>query len=182
MSNVHDITIIAGLSGVGKSYVISTLMGQQKGFSHFSAGSLIKKRLSHPNRDKLRELHGDVILANQYLMVEQFKEDLAASENPMKVLFDAHMLIDGEHGTIDIPYEIFEQLSPARIIFLSDDVDTIIQRRESDVSRIRPKRTALELTQQQERAFALAMEYSARLSIPFFNAKSGDVLGLQNSI
>ncbi len=46
MSNGREITIIAGLSSVGKTYVINALMRESDSYTHFSAGSLIKKRLA----------------------------------------------------------------------------------------------------------------------------------------
>jgi len=175
MSNGRDITIIAGLSGVGKTYVINALMRESDAYTNFSAGSLIKKRLASLDRDQLRELDKDSILANQYLLVEQFNEEVDALSKECAVLFDAHMIIDNDEHIIEVPYEIFERLSPLRIVFLFDDAEKIIQRREGDNSRKRPLRAVEEIAKQQERSIAIAKEYSNRLSIPFVEIHAGDV-------
>ncbi len=175
MSNGRDITVIAGLSGVGKTYVIKALMRESDAYTHFSAGSLIKKRLASLDRDQLRELDKDSILANQYLLVEQFNEEVDALSKECAVLFDAHMIIDNDEHIIEVPYEIFERLSPVRIVFLFDDAEKIIQRREGDNSRKRPLRAVEEIAKQQERSIAIAKEYSNRLSIPFVEIHAGDV-------
>ena len=44
MSNIHDITVIAGLSGVGKTFIIEKLASEFDSYFHLSAGSLIKKK------------------------------------------------------------------------------------------------------------------------------------------
>lgn len=50
MSKTHDITVIAGLSGVGKTYVIEALMRYSNDYAHFSAGTLIKRRMANIDR------------------------------------------------------------------------------------------------------------------------------------
>ncbi len=167
MSRNYNITIIAGLSAVGKTYVINRLLKQSDRFKHFSAGSLIKKRLDNTGHDKLRELDKNNILANQYLLVEQFNEELKGVDKNIKVLFDAHMIIDSEQGIIEVPYEVFEKINPSEFIFLYDEPFKIIERRTNDNSRKRPIRSPEEIKSQQKRSIHLAKEYAARMSIPF---------------
>jgi len=182
MSNVHDITVIAGLSGVGKTFVIEKLIRESGSYLHLSAGSLIKKRLANLDRDRLRELEKGSILANQYLMIEQFKEELNTINSRFSIIFDAHMVIDNDHELIEIPYEIFERLSPVRIIFLTDEAEKILERRKFDSSRKRPIRSIPEIIEQQNRSIIIAEKYSLRLSIPFIEIKSGDIQALSNVI
>ena len=178
MFEPHDITIIAGLSGVGKTYVINALMQKDGDYAHFSAGSLIKTRMASLERDHLRELEKNVILNNQRLMVEQFRKEILALDRKFKILFDAHMLIDSDQGIVEIPYEIFEQILPTRLIFLFDKVDQIIARREGDTTRKRPTRTTAEITKQQERSILLAQKYCDNLGIPFMQIHSNDLMAL----
>lgn len=182
MYKVRDITIIAGLSGVGKTYIIEKLIQESDNYVHFSAGSLIQKQRAILNRDQLRKLDKSGVLANQHLIVEQFKEELKTLDKRFSVLFDAHMIIDNNQDTIEIPYEIFEQLKPIKLIFLFDEAQKIIERRMCDTLRKRPVRTISEIIKQQERSIALAQEYSHRLSIFFAQIKSGDVQALSKVI
>lgn len=175
MSSQHNITIIAGLSGVGKTYVIDKLMNDSDAYKHFSAGSLIKKRRSGLNRDQLRELDKGSILDNQYLLVEQFNEEIRALNNRSSILFDAHMIIDNDENIIEVPYEIFKRLSPTRFVFLFDSPKKIITQRQNDKKRKRPIRTIAEITEQQNMSIILAQEYSRRLSIPFIQIMAGDI-------
>ncbi len=182
MSNVHDITVIAGLSGVGKTFVIEKLVRESDSYVHLSAGSLIKKRRANLERDRLRELEKNSILANQYLMIEQFKKELNTIDRRFSIIFDAHMVIDNDHELIEVPYEIFEQLSPIRIIFLFDEAEKIIEKRIFDNSRKRPIRSIPEIIEQQNRSIMLAQKHSSRLSIPFIEIQSGDIQALSNAI
>ena len=180
MSNIHDITVIAGLSGVGKTFVIEKLVCESDSYFHLSAGSLIKKRLANLDRGQLRKLEKNSILANQYLMTEQFKEELNTIDRRFSIIFDAHMVIDNDHELIEVPYEIFEQLSPARIILISDEAEKIIERRKFDNSRKRPIRSIPEIIEQQNRSIMLAQYYSSKLSIPFIEIKNGAMQELSN--
>lgn len=178
MSNIHDITIISGLSGVGKTFVIEKLVSESDSYFHLSAGSLIKKRLANLDRDQLRELEKNSILANQYLMTEQFKVELNTIDKKFSIIFDAHMVIDNDQELIEIPYNVFEQLSPTRIIFLTDEAEIIMKRRKFDSTRKRPIRTIAEIIEQQNRSIMLAQDYSKKLSISFIEIKSGDIQAL----
>lgn len=179
MSKPHDISVIAGLSGVGKTYVIQNLMHESDDYAHFSAGTLITKRRANIDRDRLRELDKDTILSNQYLLVEQFKEELLSLDATKRILFDAHMLIDNDHSIVEVPYEVFERLSPTRFIFLSDDEHKILDRRKNDGARTRPIRSISQIMEQQRESIRLAKEYSQRLSIEFHEVQSGDISALR---
>jgi adenylate kinase len=180
MYNDHDITIIAGLSGVGKTFIIKKLTHKSDTCVHLSAGSLIKKRLENLDHDQLRKLDANSILANQYLMIEQFKEELRTIDKRFSIILDAHMVIDNDIEIIEVPYEIFEKLSPKRIIFLSEIAEKIMERREFDNSRKRPIRSISEISEQQNRSIMLAQKYSLQLSIPFIEIRSGDLRALSN--
>ncbi|MES2676906.1 MAG: AAA family ATPase [Pseudomonadota bacterium] len=175
MPKARDIIIIAGLSGVGKTYVINHLL-QQFGtnYKNFSAGSLIKKRISSLAYDDLCKLDKNSVLQNQQLLVEQFNEELLETDKNFTILFDAHMVIDNHKEVIEIPYEIFKQLLPTKIIFLFDEPEKIITRRKNDESRKRHIRTTQEIKEQQDHSAMLAKKYARLLSIPLIEIKVSD--------
>jgi adenylate kinase len=182
MNHEHDLTIIAGLSGVGKTHLINRIINEEKNFIHFSAGTLIKKRLENVERDSLRELGNDTIIANQFLMVEQMSEEIAQFNSPQKILLDAHMLIDGQDGILEIPYEIFERLAPRRLILLVANAEDIVSRRSLDSSRKRPLRTSNEIAQQQLRSVELARTYCQKMGIPYIEFCSQDIFAILDII
>ncbi|RLT87429.1 MULTISPECIES: ATP-binding protein [unclassified Ketobacter] len=141
MSKQHEIVVVAGLSGVGKSHLINELKKSDSQFVHFSAGSLIKKGRNLSDRDELRLLGENEILQNQYLLVDQLKEELESLSDRNIVLFDAHMVIDSDESILEIPFEIFERLNPSRLILLCCEPEMILSRREKDGSRLRPIRS-----------------------------------------
>jgi adenylate kinase len=171
MSKKHDITIIIGLSGVGKTYLISKLLNHSSSYIHFSAGDLIRTRLANPDRDILRISNADNILENQRLFIEQLAEELVALKESAPVLLDAHVIVDNDSEVIPIPIGVFKELFPKRLIFLSDTPPNILQRREIDKSRNRPIRTIEEITVHQEKSRALVINYGQELRIPFIEIK-----------
>lgn len=175
MSKQHNITVIAGLSGVGKTYVIEALMGKSNNYTHFSAGTLIKKRIENIDRDSLRRADKNRILSNQYLLIEQLKEELLCFDTKQNVLFDAHILIDNDKTVIKVPYEIFKEISPSRFIFILDTAENILLRRQKDKSRDRPLRNLDELENQQKQSIIIAKGYCTDLQIPFIEASSNDI-------
>ncbi len=182
MNIEHDLTIIAGLSGVGKTHLINRIINEDDNFIHLSAGTLIKKRLEHVERDSLRELGSNTIIANQFLMVEQMNEELAQFNAPQKVLLDAHMLIDGHDGILEIPYEIFQRLAPRRLILLVANAEDIVSRRSLDASRKRPIRNSDELEKQQLQSAELAQTYCQQMGIPYIEFSSPDASALLDII
>lgn len=182
MSKPHDITAIAGLSGVGKTYAIETILANDDQFVHFSAGSLIKKRLAAVDRDHLRLFSANQILQNQYALVEQFNIEMGSVPKGSHVLFDTHMIIDIGAEVIEIPFDIFEKLAPSRMVLLHENPEIIIKRRISDTSRDRAVRTVLEIQNQQELSQNLAAELSDRLSIPFITISTQNICELKTYI
>lgn len=179
MSKHHKVIIIAGISGVGKSHVVSTLRERNSDLIHFSAGTLIKKRVASLDRDELRKLGDNEILKNQYLLIDQFNEELASLKDGQKILFDAHMIIDAENDVVEIPFEIFELLKPCALIFLKEEPSIIFNRRNSDESRKRPMRSVEVLTKHQARSLSMAEEYSCKLDVLFQELSPSNIEALE---
>lgn len=180
MSKRPDIVVIAGLSGVGKSYLINKLKADYVNVTNFSAGSLIKKRRSNTARDQLRLYDQDGIMQNQNLLIEQFLEEVTRLGQDKTVLFDAHMLVDTDEGIVDIPLEIFSRIDPSSFIFLSVGPEIILARRTKDISRHRPKRTEEEIRSQQDRSILLATDYAQKLNIPLLIASSNQFVQIKS--
>lgn len=180
MSKRHNITLIAGISGVGKSYIIKNLCESSHNFVHFSAGSLIKKRKMSLSRDELRLQNTKDILQNQYLLVSQLHEELKLVPMVRHILFDAHMIVDNDNELLEIPLTIFEQLKPSRIIFLSEEPKIILERRRNDAFRKRPIRSETEILNHQEISKKLVIEYAEILSIPFISTSSNNEIQLKD--
>ena len=175
MSKRPDIVVIAGISGVGKSYVINQLKEDSSHYVNFSAGTLIKKRRSNMARDQLRLLDQEGIMQNQFLLIEQLIEEVNAVPKEKTILFDAHMLIDTDDGVVEIPLDIFSKINPARFIYLYEDPETISERRARDVSRQRPIRTLDELGSQQDRSLLLVEKYAEQLDVPVATVAASDI-------
>lgn len=175
MSDIRDITVIVGLSGVGKTFVINRLMSEDEKCIHLSAGSLIRKRLANIERDSLRVLNREVILDNQFLMAEQFNSEISEISKDFKILLDAHMMIDNDKELIDIPFSIFQMINPNRLFFLFEEAGTIISRRKIDVTRGRPVRSENEIVDQQDRSLLLATNLCDYLSVPLYKFSSSEV-------
>lgn len=175
MSKRHNITVIAGLSGVGKTYAINELKKYSDTFVHFSAGSIINKQRMAMGRDQLRLLSHDDILQNQYILIEQLNRELESVPECSLVLFDAHMVIDADGEDFEIPFDIFEKLNPTNFTFLYDEPEKILYRRTRDVSRMRPRISVKQLEEQQEQSLRIAQNYAHRLSVPFLSFTPNDL-------
>lgn len=175
MSEQHNIIIIAGLSGVGKTWAINQLKRVTDTFTHFSAGSLIKEGLGIANRDELRKLSSNEIIQNQYLLVEQLHEELKNIKEGGLVFLDAHMLIDSGEAVLEVPFEIFERIKPSKLIFLHEKPEIILNRRASDSSRKRPERTLEQLDEQQQRSIHNVKIYARELNIPYLLVPASDI-------
>lgn len=167
MSRPPKVVLVAGLSGVGKSYVIEHLRSTSDRFLHFSAGSLIQKKRLDMERDELRLFDNEGILQNQYMLVEQFAEevDRASSSSNKTILFDAHMLIDTDQDIVVVPFDVFEKINPVTFVFLKEDPHKILERRTADTSRARPMRSAKEIREHQDESLKLAHEYADKLGV-----------------
>jgi adenylate kinase len=177
-----NLTLIAGLSGVGKTFIINEIMRGDSKFIHFSAGYLIKKRRQNVSHDELRLLDSNEILQNQHLLIDQLNIEKIAIDSGVHILFDAHMIIDTDNELVEIPFEIFDKLTPSRMVFLHAVPKIILERRVNDTSRVRPVKTIAEIQSQQDRSGRLAQEYCNKLSIEFIHHTFEDKVSLIDKI
>lgn len=150
---------VFGVSGVGKTTLISEVVRDEPVWQRVSAGSLIQEYLPEVERDAFRSLSRDRILDNQEAIVRGLsaKRNEGASEG---ILFDGHLLIDSGQDLVEIPFDIIRRLMLDAMLYVHDAPDQIAQRRQSDSSRHRAQRSIEEITQEQLLASAIAERYA----------------------
>jgi len=185
--NIFQKTIIVfGLPGAGKTTFIKDFIEARKGFTRLSGGSLISKDLSEQDRDYLRKQNEDQILSNQEKLVLNFlskKNELSDRH----IIFDGHCLVKDIDKLVKVPVEIIKRLKPDIILFIDEDLETIINRRSKD--SIRPDRereTITQLNANRNLQIEICKNYSTETGVPFKIIKSPTIeefeLLLQKSI
>lgn len=163
---------LLGISGVGKSHLARLLLRTRPDLLRLSASSLLKSRL-HTTGERLRTASGPAVASNQFALVDALA---AAREGAWDrpVILEAHAVIDNDRELVDVPLQVMEAMGVSGILSLVAQPDTILARRAHD-HRLRPERTALELTAQQERSRSMARHYAVGLNVPIAEVDSADV-------
>ena len=167
------VVTVFGLSGVGKSWMISRYAALAN-VAHVQASQLMRDaRAALVGQEVTSEdLRRGPVLDNQSLLTGAFAEVLAAEVRP--VIFDGHCLVDvGEHQ-IEIPVDVVRKLQPSCIVLVHAPADEIVRRRVSDSSRERPSRDADALAVQQARCVAICASYGKQLGLDFAQVRAGN--------
>ncbi len=178
----RELSILFGLSGVGKTTMGRKVIGLDAGIAHLSASDLLKAAHSQSG-EELRTAQQDRLVANQ-LVLKDALSNWRFPPGTHHILLDAHSVIDNDRVLVDIPVDVIASLSPDRLIFIRENPEIIVERRLSD-TRVRPLRTAEELGRHQERSFIVCQMFSKFLDVPLSVVQSGDlaefrsVLGLK---
>lgn len=176
MTSGPQLSILFGLSGVGKTTMGRAVIERNAGVSHVSASDLLKAAHSQTG-EELRTAKRDRLVANQGALADALRAwPFPVGTN--HVLLDAHSVIDNDRVLVDIPISAIAPLSPNRLIFISDDPAAIAGRRRSD-TRQRPIRTPEELDSHQNRSWAVCQGFSEAMRVPLLRIRSGDVLGFR---
>ena len=170
---------VMGISGVGKTSLISRAVQGLDGFLHVQASALIKAGLEDPSlsSEALGRLGGDKIIENQLVLVRMFESVRVSNPDRLAVL-DAHSVIDTGQKIIPIPVEIIRDLRLERLIFVRDLPENIANRRKHDRDRTRPNRTLEEIGYLQDQALTQCQEHACRLRLPLNLISGGDEFGL----
>jgi len=171
-STTHTI-FICGISGVGKTKLIESVIDRFPSAVTWRASEIIGQARKVTDSETLRKLAPGEIQQSQELLLQGFLARRGALPDAL-VLLDAHSVIDTESGFIDIPVRVIAGLAPSGIIHVSDDVARISERRLADPSRVRPERSLGQLAEYQQRSIALCERYSAALDLPLVEVRSGD--------
>jgi adenylate kinase len=126
--------------------------------------------LSPPTSEDLRL---GAVHDNQKLLVSEFRS--ATRGNEGLTILDAHLLIDGRDGLIEIPTTVFRELEITKIIFLQAPASEIASRRSNDDFRVRPARSIEELRQHQSYELSLSSALCLELGIPLIVVCSNNV-------
>lgn len=167
------VVAVLGISGVGKSTMISAFTQRHPSVLGVGASALLKQATAVMDTETLRTAAVSDIHANQQRLVSTFS-DLRLRNPERHVIFDGHSLIDNDQGLVIVPTDVFVGLAPNRIVFIEDNADAILTRRLADASRIRPRRSAEEIAAHQRMAKEAACGYAVKLAIPFSTIQSGD--------
>jgi adenylate kinase len=170
------VVTVFGLSGVGKSWMISRYASASN-VAHVQASQLMRDAraalVGQPVTSE--DLRRGPVLDNQSLLTDAFANVLATEMRP--IIFDGHCLVDVGEQPIEIPLAVIRKLQPSGIMLVQAPADEILRRRESDTLRDRPVRTADALAAQQVRCIAICTDYSERLGISFEKVRAGDECG-----
>jgi adenylate kinase len=133
------VVTVFGLSGVGKSWMISRCAAAAD-VAHIHASQLMREaRAARVGRSVISEdLRRGPVLDNQILLTDPFAKVLATESRP--IIFDGHCLVDVGEQPIEIPVDVIRRLQPSGIMIVHAPADEIVKRRNSDISRERPVR------------------------------------------
>lgn len=170
------VVTVFGLSGVGKSWMISRYAASAN-VAHVQASRLMRdaKAAQVGRAVTSEDLRRGPVLDNQRLLIEAFAKVLAAETRP--IIFDGHCLVDVGVRLIEIPLEVIRQLQPAGIVLVYAPAGEIVQRRQSDILRDRPTRTVDALAAQQAQSISVCTGYAEQLGVNFEQVCAGDERG-----
>jgi adenylate kinase len=167
MANNSPSKVIAfvGLSGAGKSTFLARLSNHND-FLHLSASDVLKaeflrRELTPQSSEDLRL---GPVSNNQTILVDGFLFESKGYQGT--VVFDAHLLIDGSNGVVEIPSWVFTKIKLKHMIFLEIPPLQILQQRQFDTHRTRPIRSVEEIECHQIRAIELATSICSELGVP----------------
>jgi adenylate kinase len=170
---------VFGISGVGKTTLISQFVKTYDGYVHLQASRLIKESLENPSlsSEHLRGMEERAIQGNQFRLVDSF--NIARQACPARtVMLDAHSVIDADPELVLVSVEIIRALRLDQIVFIRDQPAAIVKRRAQDESRHRPIRNVDRISALQELALDQCQNYAFSLDIPLNLISAGDTSGL----
>ena len=104
------VVTVFGLSGVGKSWMISRYAAIAK-VAHIQASQLMRDARAALAARKVtsEDLRRGPVLDNQSLLTDAFAKVLATEERP--IIFDGHCLVDVGEQPVEIPVDVYAGFS-----------------------------------------------------------------------
>ena len=155
---------IFGISGVGKTTLIESVIGKRSSWVRVSAGALVQEHRPSVGRDSLRELPLDGLQENQEAIViglHRTRETIRAE----LILFDGHILVDNGLQLFEVPRHVIARLQLDALVFVEEAPREILVRRSRDPQRARAKRSLEEIAAEQSRARSMALSYAQALGL-----------------
>lgn len=167
---------VFGISGVGKSTLVSEARKAVSNSLHLQASTLIKDglRSADVTSEALRQRPGEQIRSNQDILVDSFWRAVNSRPYPV-VIFDGHLVIDTDKELVEIPQEVIEELTPSVMVHVEDDVANIAERRAQDQVRLRPVRSEEALGEHQRLSRRLCESYASALGTEMVVYQPDDV-------
>lgn len=163
--------IIIGVSGVGKSTLIRSVVSEIPSCRHVQASQLLKDAL----KAHTEELRLGQVLDNQKVLIEAFQRVRVLTEDV--ILLDAHCIIDSDRGVEIIPELVFRSLEPRGFVEVWDEPGAVVLRRVLDAKRVRPARDEVAIREHQTLSSETVEQYAGQIGVPLFRVQSGDTLG-----
>jgi len=157
------LTIILGVPGAGKSTVLAVV---PKGYQMVNYGTemfrIARKNFGVSHRDDLRRLD----TATQSKVQAAVGDELAKIAAP-KAILDTHCSIKTGRGFLPgLPKKLLEKLHVDQLVLIAAPIDDIIQRRESDTSRVRDSESREDLQLHHDFNLGLLASYASISGAP----------------
>jgi adenylate kinase len=164
---------VFGLSGVGKSWLISRFVSANP-VAHVQASQLLReaKAAISGSVTTSEALRIGAVLDNQALLVRAFSAKIADAVQP--IIFDGHCVVDNGSQLLEIPVEVIAALSVSGLIFVQSQPAAIVEQRLKDITRTRPARSVEEIEFHQNRAMSVCAEYAKHLRLDLHVVHAGD--------
>jgi adenylate kinase len=173
--------IVCGISGVGKTHLIRSVLAQLPNAVTWSASEIIGEARGNTNPEYLHTLPTDELARSQEMLVRSFAQRREEARTPL-ILLDAHCVLDTDGGIFEIETQVMRRLAPEAFVHVEDHVGRILERRAQDTQRRRPARSLEQLQQYQDRSRQVCRQYEAALRRPMIQLYSGDSDGLLRAI
>jgi adenylate kinase len=154
---------VFGISGVGKTTLISHFVREHQGWRVLSASGLLAQ-MTQIDSDELRRYDRANIETNQFSLASAIQQKRATAPE-LNWLLDAHSVIDNDQELIAVPTQVIKQINPDSLIFVQDDPEKILRRRISDRDRRRALPSSARVEEEQTLALQTCLAYSSDLKI-----------------
>lgn len=171
------VVAVFGISGVGKSTLVTQALEAVPEGAHLRASDLIKNGLADQtmNSELLRRSSRGKVRSNQDIMLESFWRRVQAQPHRL-IVFDGHLLIDTDDELVQIPQEIIAGLRPSLMVHVEDDIARIAARRAQDGRRQRPARSKETLQGHQQLSRKLCEAYATALGCKMHICRPDEVI------
>jgi adenylate kinase len=173
----RHVIAVFGISGVGKSTLITEALKNVPDSAHLQASDLIKSGLADQtmSSEMLRRSSSAKVRSNQDIMLEGFWRRVQA-QPCRRIVFDGHLLIDTDDELVRIPQEVIAGLRPSLMVHVEDDIAKIAARRAQDSQRRRPARSEETLQGHQRLSRNLCETYASALGCEMLICRPDEVV------